>query len=215
MRISHTIAFALLAVVGVATGCNKGGGDEALLREEATNLRAQLTDRNTALEAANTERRDLAMQNAELRSQLEDATTRLGEVNNRTTGFEGIQGVTAEYGDGEVTVSIASDILFDSGKASLRTAAQRSLEQVSTVIQTQYRGKEIRIAGHTDSDPIKKSGWKSNYHLGAERAYAVMEFLQSKGLSANKMHIASFGPSKPMGSKTNSRRVEIVVLLNS
>ena len=209
---SFITSLCLSAAMILAGGCsNKAKNESALLAEEAGNLRAQLADRNAALEAADTDRRDLALQNAELRRQLDEAAA--GSM-GATTGFEGIAGVTSEYANGEVTVSIASDVLFDSGRATLKTNAKQSLQQVASVIKSQYAGNGIRIAGHTDSDPIQKSGWKSNYHLGAERAYSVMEFLQAQGVPNNLMHIASFGPSQPAGSKAQSRRVEIIVLMN-
>jgi len=212
MRNTHLLGLATLAAVMLAAGgCNKNKDDQALLREESANLRAQLEDRNAALAAAENDRRELAMQNAELRRQLDAGAGSTGQ----TTGFEGIAGVSSEYDNGEVTVTIASDVLFDSGRATLKEAAKRSLEQVASVLKSQYGDKEIRISGHTDTDPIARSGWKSNYHLGAERAYAVMEFLRTKGVNLDIMHIASFGPSRPAGSKAASRRVEIAVLMNT
>jgi flagellar motor protein MotB len=213
MRIRSIISsFGLAAAVVLAGGCSsKAKSESALLAEEAGNLRAQLADRNAALEAADTDRRDLALQNAELRRQLDEAAA--GSM-GATTGFEGIEGVSSNYANGEVTVTIASDVLFDSGRATLKTNAKQSLQQVASVLKSQYGGNTIRIAGHTDTDPIQKSGWKSNYHLGAERAYSVMEFLQGQGVATDLMHIASYGPSQPAGSKAQSRRVEIAVLMN-
>lgn len=215
MRTSHTLVFGLLTAVVLAGGCSSSKLDDAaLLREESSNLRVQLADRNDALEAANADRRELAMQNEEFRRQLDEANTRLGDLSGRTTGFEGISGVTSNYGNGEVTVSISSDVLFDSGKATLKAAAKRSLSQVASVLKSQYPGKDVRIAGYTDTDPIKKSGWTSNFHLGSERAYAVMEHLRENGVKTKRMHIASFGPNRALATKAASRRVEITVLLN-
>ena len=217
IRTLNIVGLALGAMVMVAGGCNstkKAGNDGELLREESANLRTQLADRNEALEAANADRRDLAMQNAELRRQLEEANSMAGDLAGRTTGFEGIPDVTSEYGNGEITVSIASDVLFDSGKVDLKNAAKQSLTQVASVLNSQYAGMNVRVAGHTDTDPIKKSGWKTNYHLGSERAYAVMDYLTKQGIAADRMHIASYGPNSPLATKKASRRVEIVVLTN-
>jgi len=218
MRITYKIGTAALVMVIFAGGCsNKAADDAALLREESMNLRAQLDERNGALEAANSDRRELAMQNAELRRKLDDSNSRLTNLSTptRNTGFEGISGVRSEFSDGEIMLIIESDVLFDSGKASLKSKAKSSLAQVASVLKTQYGSKEVKISGHTDSDPIKKSNWKTNYHLGAERAYSVMEFLRQKGVDLDRMHIASYGPSKPMGNKISSRRVEIVVVLGT
>ncbi len=208
----------LLATSAMLTGCNNSLKDEnAALMEESQNLRAQLADRNDALEAANADRREMEMINAELRRQNDELNQQLAarpSQPERRTGFEGIEGVSSQFANGMVTVTIASDILFDSGKAALKTNAQRSLDQVASVLNSQYNGRTIRIAGHTDTDPIVKSGWKTNYHLGAERAYSVMEYLKGRRVPENRMFIASFGPNRPQGSKAQSRRVEIAVMMN-
>ena len=65
--------------------------------------------------------------------------------------------------------------------------------------------------GHTDSDPIRRSGHKSNYHLGFERGFAVREYLISRGIDPSNISITSYGPDQSLGSKSKSRRVEIVV----
>ena len=130
------------------------------------------------------------------------------------TGFENIPGVTGSASAGEVTASVESDLLFDSGKATLKSNAKKSLDQVASVLNSTYGSATIRVAGHTDSDPIRKSGHKSNYHLGFERAFAVRDYLISKGVSSNRVSLASYGPDIPKGSKPQSRRVEIVVVLN-
>lgn len=206
----------LLASAAMLTGCNNSLKDEnAALMEESQNLRAQLADRNEALEAANADRRELEMVNAELRRQNDALQAQANQPPPaQRTGFEGIEGVSSQFGNGMVTVTIASDILFDSGKAALKTNAKRSLDQVASVLNSQYSGRTIRIAGHTDTDPIVKSGWKTNYHLGSERAYSVMEYLKSRSVPESRMFIASFGPNRPQGSKAQSRRVEIAVMMN-
>ena len=208
MRIRWILGLGLLSSLVIAGGCSQNT-DDAALASESNSLRSQLEQRTAALEAAEAERRQLEMENAELRRQLDELAA------GGATGFEGIDGVTSSYDNGAVTVSIASDILFDPGANDLKRAAKNSLDQVASVISSQYGSREIRIAGHTDSDPIRKSGWKSNYHLGAERAYAVMEYLKSKGVPESRMHIASFGPNRSLATKAASRRVEIVVLMDN
>jgi chemotaxis protein MotB len=128
------------------------------------------------------------------------------------TGFEQIPNVSAAYGFGEVTVAVASDVLFASGKVSLKSAAKSSLDDVAAVLNRMYSAQLIRVEGHTDSDPIRKSGYKSNYHLGFERAYAVRDYLVSRGIDAQRISTASFGPDQPLTTKPASRRVEIVVV---
>lgn len=217
MRRSVLVGLLLSLSVAALSGCNNSLKDEnAALMEESQNLRAQLADRNEALEAANADRRELEMLNGELRRDVDSlrqaAATRPEPAQPRRTGFEGIEGVTSEFGAGVITVSIESDVLFDSGKADLKQTARTSLDRVASVLNSQYSGRTIRVAGHTDSDPIVRSGWKSNYHLGAERAYSVMDYLKGRGVAERRMFIASYGPNQPKGTKAQSRRVEIAVL---
>jgi chemotaxis protein MotB len=188
-------------------GCsNKMKSENQLLMQENESLRGQLADRNAALEAANDELREKSMQ-------LSQARERGPGASGGLTGFEGIEGVTGTMGAGEVTASMESDVLFDSGRATLKANAKKSLDSVANVLNSNYAGQSLRIEGHTDTDPIKKSGHKSNYHLGFERAYAVREYLVSKGVAAKRISLASFGPDQPKGNKQQSRRVEVTVLL--
>ena len=205
----------LIAAVYAMTGCNDTLKDEnALLLEENKEIRAQLADRNSALDAVNRDLREAEMENTRLQRELDASQMQTASQPAATTGFEGIAGVTGVAGAGEVTAVVEGDVLFASGKTTLKAAAKQSLDAVASVLNSTYSGRSVRITGHTDSDPIRKSGFKSNYHLGFERAYAVRDYLISRGVSATRLSLASFGPDRPQGTKEQSRRVEIVVILN-
>lgn len=198
-------------------GCDNAQKDEmALLKQETDDLRKQLADRNAALDSLERERL-AAVARADAAERSGGAAAPSGgagpnglSVNER--GFEGIEGVTATRVGNEVHVAIEGDVLFDSGKTTLRPEARRSLDKVAVAIREKYPGRDIRIVGFTDSDPIKRSGFKSNYHLGFDRAYTVREFLAGKGLEGKRMSLASFGPDAPLDSKAKSRRVEVIVI---
>jgi outer membrane protein OmpA-like peptidoglycan-associated protein len=209
MRVSPITTCGMVAALLAAGGCTTMQDELALLRQENEALRSELSESNTALEAANQESRQRGLRLADLRQEMDDMKQAPG-----LTGFEGIEGVTGKVGVGEVTAMIESDILFDSGKATLKKGAKQTLGAVASVLNTSYAGKEIRIAGHTDTDPIRKSGHASNHHLGFERAFAVRQHLVSNGVTESRMYLASYGPDQPRTTKAASRRVEIVVLLN-
>ena len=195
----------LLLAASMMTGCKNSTKEEnAMLKQENADLQAQLAERNTALESLNAEKRSLEQQLAQVRK---DGGTDI-------SGLPSADGVKWTQGAGEVTASIEGDVLFDSGKTTLKSTAKKSLDSVAGVINGQYGGKFVRVSGYTDTDPIKKSGYKSNYHLGFERAYAVREYLISKGISPKEISLASYGPDAPKGSKTQSRRVEVSVIMN-
>ncbi|MCA9286269.1 MAG: OmpA family protein [Phycisphaerales bacterium] len=204
-----------LAVVGgvaLLAGCDNKQKDEvSLLTEENQTLRTQLDERNRALDASDADRRQQALRVADLERQLAAQPASSPNTPTGATGFEGIEGVTTAVGPGEITATVEGDVLFDSGKTTLKASAKKSLDQIAQVLKTTYAGKEIVIEGHTDTDPIKRSGFKTNYHLGFERAFAVREFLISKGVTAERISLSSFGPNQPLGSKAKSRRVEVVV----
>lgn len=193
MRTFKIVGWVMLAGIVVMTGCaNKQKDQLALLTEENENLRAQLADRNAALDANHMDKTA--------------APRDLGSAGTPASS----DGVTWSKSAGEVRATVNSDVLFDSGKTTLKASAKKSLDSVMSVLSSQYSGWMIRVEGHTDSDPIKKSGYKSNYHLGFERALAVREYLISKGVPQNRIALASFGPDQPAGSKAQSRRVAIV-----
>ncbi|NNF42077.1 MAG: OmpA family protein [Phycisphaerales bacterium] len=129
--------------------------------------------------------------------------------------FAGIAGVTGSMQAGEVRATVASDVLFDPGRATLKSSAKQSLDAVARVITSNYSGQSIRVTGHTDADPIRKSGHKSNHHLGFERAFSVRAYLIERGVPANQVYLASHGPDRARGTKKESRRVDISVELDA
>ncbi len=178
-----------------------------LLEQEAQSLR----DRNAQLEAAN---RESEAQRALLEEELNRLRAGAGPQHG-STGFEGISGVNASaLPGGGAVLDIVGDVLFDSGRTTIKASARRTLDNVAQVINSRYPSNTIRVEGHTDADPIRKSSWKSNERLGSERALAVEEYLVSRGVDNNRIYIASFGASHPKSSKSASRRVEIIILGN-
>ncbi len=214
MRISRMMSVGLVLAALAMTGCkNSLKQEKAMLEEENANLRTQLADRNKALEDTNAEKRALEQQLAAARREGDKGAAPAGG-NGGANPFGGIEGVTGSMSAGEVTASVESDLLFDSGKTTLKPSAKKSLDAVANVIKSQYAGKSVRVVGYTDTDPIRKSGFKSNYHLGFERAFEVRKYLVSKGLTEKQVSLASYGPDMPKSTKPQSRRVEVVVLLN-
>ncbi len=207
----------------IAGGCKnvkKADYDAAIventkLRERIATLQGKVRDSNEQVDAAQRAKDDaLAQQRSQYQSQL-DAARQAQAITpiNQTSGFEGIPGVqTSVGGGGELVVAVEGDVLFDSGKVALKSTARKSLDRVAGVINSRYRGQQIRIEGYTDSDPIRKSKWRSNEHLSAERALAVETYLVKKGVKNDRVYSAAFGPANSKSTKKDSRRVEIVIL---
>ena len=181
-----------------------------LLSRENVDLRVQLSARNAALSENEALLRDKDRQIAGF-ADVQPMFTQPPLAQAQLTGFEQIDNVSATLSASEVTIAVASDVLFPPGKTSLKGAAKQSLDQVASVLGRSYAEHFVRIEGYTDTDPIRKSGHRSNYHLGFERAFAVRDYLISRGVDADRVSVASYGPSRAMSTKAASRRVEIVV----
>lgn len=213
-----TVMLGLSALLG---GCasNKTTGPSALELENQE-LRARLAQIDAALSEAQGRAGTLEGEVDRLEAERSDLQRRLNDAAKpvaapqpqQQTGFEGIQGISVSGRSGELVLDIAADVLFASGSATLRNDAKATLNQVASVLNARYSSNEIRIAGHSDSDPIRRSSWKTNERLSAERALVVEEYLASRSVNNNRMHIAAYGPAKPKGTKAASRRVEIIIL---
>ena len=206
------IAVSLLTMVG----CE--GQQKQASTTEIDALKAQLDDRSRALEESEEARR-AAEQRARTAEQaaadLARAPVAAAPVSEGAAEeFNGIEGVSAQKIGDDIHVVIEGDVLFDSGKSTLKAASKRSLDRIVTIIKESHAGRSLDVVGFTDTDPIKatKDRFATNYHLGFERAYAVREYLIAKGLPKDAIKLSSWGPDKPAGTKARSRRVEVVVL---
>jgi chemotaxis protein MotB len=114
-----------------------------------------------------------------------------------------------------------SEVLFDTGKAVLNPAGEGALDKLaSAVIEL---NKEIppeipwvlRVDGHTDKRPIQSPEFHSNWDLSAARAIAVVQYLISKGVPADRLAAAGFGEFQPIDPGDNdaayakNRRIEL------
>jgi chemotaxis protein MotB len=211
------IGLAILAAVVFMTGCDdQKKNQQALLNEENSALRTQLEDQKRATDAAEQRAREEAARAAEAERKLQESMASRGGTGGMGDGdLPGpIEGVDITRQGNMINLSVSGDVLFDSGKATLKNAAKKTLDQVGRVLNGQYRGRPIQVDGHTDTDPIKKSKFKSNYELGLARANAVADYLAEKGVSAGRISVSSYGDTQPKATKASSRRVEISVMAN-
>jgi chemotaxis protein MotB len=118
-----------------------------------------------------------------------------------------------------LVITFVADILFDSGKAKLRSEMYPSLDKVARVLEENVPDLSFGIEGHTDNQPIKYSGWKSNWELSTARALSVLHYLvDQKGISPERVSVIGYGENHPVASNDTkegrhmNRRVEIVIL---
>ena len=152
---------------------------------------------------------------------IDDLQRQIAELNRspaEATGFEGFD-VKFDPSAGTITVTLENTILFSSGQATLKKATSRELDNIQSVLRQKYRNNQVDVVGHTDTDPIKKSKWKDNLELSAQRALTVVRYLIDRGVDEKRIRAVGCGPSQPVASnatsagKSKNRRVEIVVYI--
>ena len=120
-----------------------------------------------------------------------------------------------------LVITVVGDLLFDSGKAKIRSEAYPLLDKVSEVLKDNMAQFNVGIEGHTDNVPIKHSGWKSNWELSTSRALSVLHYLvKDQGIAPERLSAIGYGEYRPVASnetkdgRKQNRRVEIVILPN-
>ncbi|MHC4822357.1 MAG: OmpA/MotB family protein, partial [Planctomycetota bacterium] len=186
---------------------------EEIVEDQDRQLEAMQAERQRLL----TERDRVRAENAALQEQLTLEQMRARELDDRIRAMEVMpapqepdtevdnlrgrlegHGISVERRSGFIVLDLPSAITFPSGKADLNAKGRRSLEAVVEVLQTDYSSKTFWVEGHTDNDPISKSGWKSNLHLSVMRAMAVADFLTKElAIGADQIRVAGHGEFAP------------------
>src|SRR5579871_4611345 len=105
-----------------------------------------------------------------------------------------------------------SDVLFDSGKFSLKPGAREKLAKVAGILVS-YPGLTIEVGGYTDNVGADQM----NQKLSEDRAGAVRDYLVQQGVSSASVSIKGNGNSSPVASngtasgRQENRRVELLV----
>ncbi len=119
-----------------------------------------------------------------------------------------------------LNIQMKDSVLFDTGKAELRSDSKNVLDKVSDLI-----GKvdnKIIIEGHTDNVPINTPAMPNNWHLSSARALSVLDyFLDSKKiLNPQRFSAQGCGEYRPIAKndtdegRAKNRRVNIIVVTN-
>ena len=105
-----------------------------------------------------------------------------------------------------------SDVLFDTGKSSLRPLAREKLAKVAGIVSG-HPGLRLDVEGHTDS----VGGDAYNQQLSEDRGSAVRDYLTEQGMVAGSVTSRGFGKTQPVASnetaagRQQNRRVELVI----
>ncbi len=229
-RVSTAITLAAALAAG---GCVSQGsydklaaekdGQIAALQLERTKLEYQARALRDQIKALDADRSALERQTAQLKSANEQAQAEYKAL---------AAGLNEEVKKGELqvrqykdmlTVDVAEQVFFDSGRADLKRSGRAVLEKLGQALKG-YDDKVIRVVGHTDNVPIAKplqAAFSSNWELSVARATAVVRHLQQAGVPPERMIASGRAEYDPVadnateeGRKKN-RRIEITLLNRS
>lgn len=129
--------------------------------------------------------------------------------------------ITITQLEGKLKVDMVDEILFDSGKTTIKPQGIQVLKRVGKVLLN-VKDQDIRIEGHTDNVPIgpELAKWyPTNWELSAARATAVARYLQEQiGVDPRLLSATGHGQYQPIASnetaqgQARNRRIEIVLV---
>jgi outer membrane protein OmpA-like peptidoglycan-associated protein len=114
----------------------------------------------------------------------------------------------------EEKIEILEIVYFETDKALIKPVSFPLLDDVAKVLKDRPNIRKVRIEGHTDSTGTKQR----NMVLGQERADAVMDYLVTAGVEAERLTAQGFGDTVPVADnntaegRSRNRRVEFMIV---
>ena len=112
--------------------------------------------------------------------------------------------------EGEISLRMTSDILFDLNSSDLRSESRTTLRQLAENF-AQYPDNQLIVEGHTDSSGSDEY----NQRLSERRAASVADYLIDNGVRASAITVYGYGEMRPKSTNDTAegrqlnRRVEI------
>lgn len=210
---------------------NSANSKTAELEKELAAEKAKVADLEKQLEAS-------GAQVSKISSTLEDKEKALAEYKARAKQLEALKarfdllkkkleeltklGLAVTIRRNRMVISLPGDVLFDSGKDTLKQEGEDILKKVAAVIKNDQSlaNRDYQVAGHTDNQPLTGGTFKDNWGLSLMRARSVLIFLVGKngGLATRHWSAAGFGETDPVannGSKDGqqkNRRCDLIVV---
>lgn len=188
------------------------------LRDHVADLKEENEDLRQNVEALQSEAEALALQRQEEMEEM------------RGTYEDLLEDMKAEIEKGEITitqlrgklkVNMVDEILFDSGKTTIKPQGVEVLKRLGNILVT-AKDRAINIQGHTDNVPIGAELGKrypTNWELSAARATTVARYLQEKtGIDPGLLSATGYGEYQPVApneteeGRAKNRRIEIVLV---
>lgn len=119
-----------------------------------------------------------------------------------------------------VVITLANDILFDSGKSEIREDMIKHLDSIVSFLKKV--DNKIEIGGYTDNVPVHNILYKSNWQLSAQRAANVAQYLAEQyGIAPERLTAIGYGENNPVDTndteagRAKNRRISITILFEN
>jgi chemotaxis protein MotB len=186
------------------------------LVQEKTELEDQIASLMEDVSALDAAERELASRLAEyekdmskLRGTYDQLVTDLrGELDSGKVQIEQLRN--------GIRLSVANEILFESGSAEIDSQGRDILGKVAA--QVTSSPNRVEVVGHTDDKPIRArlaSRYPTNWELAAARATSVVRLLEQQGVEGTQLRAISHGefdpvaPNETESGRALNRRIEI------
>ena len=140
----------------------------------------------------------------------------------RSLSREEMKEVDVQVLKGVVYISLADNMLSQSGSYEVNSRAKETLSKIAKIIQD-YKDYDVLIEGNTDNVPVsttsaKMKNIRNNWDLSALRASSVVQYLQDNfGVSPKRMTAGGRGEYNPVTTndtevgKMRNRRTQIII----
>jgi chemotaxis protein MotB len=178
---------------------------------EVSSTKADLAERQKALDEYKARAHQLEL----IKERFEKLKSKLDELTKL--------GLAVNVRHNRMVISLPGDVLFDSGRETLKKDGEAILLKVAAVIKAdaQLRARDYQVAGHTDNKPFQRGPFKDNWGLSLMRAREVLVFLvdPTKGgqLPVEHWSATGFADTDPIASndtddgRQKNRRCELIV----
>jgi chemotaxis protein MotB len=180
-----------------------------LLNQQLAALRNQLAALEQSLQTAQNKDKEAQSRISDLGRQLNLALAEhVNELQRYRSDFFGkLRDILGDRPDIRVVGDrfvFQSEVFFDSGRSDLKPQGRVELDDLAKVLLQLESDIPpdlpwiLRVDGHTDVRPVTGTVFKSNWDLSAARAIAVVQYLITKGVSAQRLAAAGFGEFQPI-----------------
>ena len=140
----------------------------------------------------------------------------------RSLSKEELKEVDVQVLKGVVYISLADNMLYQSGSYEVNSRAQETLSKIAKIIMD-YKDYDVLVEGNTDNVPVsttspKMKNIRNNWDLSALRASSVVQYLQEHfGVSPKRLTAGGRGEYNPVTTndtevgKMRNRRTQIII----